>query len=924
MTSPVKASAPLEPTALVVAAILGSDVELARRGLESIAHEKVSATYLVGPGDNLRALAEAVEALWAESVHDMIADLDAKVSHVWILHDDARPRRGALSTLVSESLRVDASLAGSKVLAEGGELESVGGATDVFLRPYSGLTPGEIDQGQYDVVRDVAFIPGASVLIRRDLLRGLDGPDPFLAPDSAAIDLAQRARVAGGRVVVVPSSEVFHDRVCVDRVPGWREQAGEFRALLKVYSPVTLLWALPLALVVSMVNSLGRLAIGQGRPVLNLLYSVAWNIKNIRTTVSERGKTKRIRQVGDEELFRYQLGGSLVLTQLGSDVTSWLRSRTAEGSTASQWMEDRRGFWQEVGFLAAALGLAVGLVASRKIWNGAMPATGYALPLSDALGGLMSYAGGWNPSSLGTPASVHPAVGLVALTQFLLFDRGPLTMTLLTLSSVTLAYSGMVRLLRRLGLGKAGRALGAWATALGPVALASADLGYWPATLASGFAPWAVYLSLEAFPTDRWKRFGRIGFGILATGAMVMLVPLSVVIPLAFVLGWAVVGTRMPGHSRAHNGIARAGLLGAASLVFISPWLVWGSWDDLVFDGLPLWWNVPPQVAIAFLSVLLLTVLMGSLRLAEVAGWGGMMTLVGVWLARSAAVGLGVEPGAAGLVLASLGVGLVIGSAGDLPNFLREHRVRYAAWIVTAGAIGLVAVSAAVMLADGRLGYGPDQFGESMNFTLARSDAHGPDRVLFIGPDLPGGARLVDGVTYRVGSAPVVPLSEAWISDEREGDFALAAFLRSLIDEGGLRPGADLALFGIKWVVSTGDNDLEDAFVARLDMAKLPILDTPFAIYENLEPASRATEGASYNPAGAGWYDAIGLQDVVLAENPAPGWMSDAQEFGVTVTPTSGVITYAPDPTRRALGWLALGVALMCFSAVAASAMKSR
>ena len=139
-----------------------------------------------------------------------------------------------------------------------------------------------------------------------------------------------------------------------------------------------------------------------------------------------------------------------------------------------------------------------------------------------------------------------------------------------------------------------------------------------------------------------------------------------------------------------------------------------------------------------------------------------------------------------------------------------------------------------------------------------------------------------------------------------------------------MRPGADLAPFGIKWVVSTGDNDLEDAFVARLDMAKLPIFDTPFAIYENLEPAPRATGGASYNPAGAGWYDAIGLQDVVLAENPAPGWMSDAQEFGVTVTPTSGVIAYAPDPTRRALGWLALGVALMCFSAVAASAVKSR
>ncbi|NIS34385.1 MAG: hypothetical protein GWN07_27770, partial [Actinobacteria bacterium] len=52
---------------------------------------------------------------------------------------------------------------------------SVGFATDVFAAPYTGLQPDEVDQEQYDVIRDVAAVSAASMLIRRDLLMGLGG-----------------------------------------------------------------------------------------------------------------------------------------------------------------------------------------------------------------------------------------------------------------------------------------------------------------------------------------------------------------------------------------------------------------------------------------------------------------------------------------------------------------------------------------------------------------------------------------------------------------------------------------------------------------------------------------------------------------------------------------------------------------------------
>ena len=61
------------------------------------------------------------------------------------------------------------------------------------------------------------------------------GLDPELSLDAAGLDLSQRARLAGGRVIVVPSSEVFHPLDCPDHQPGWRQQAGRQRAMLIAY-----------------------------------------------------------------------------------------------------------------------------------------------------------------------------------------------------------------------------------------------------------------------------------------------------------------------------------------------------------------------------------------------------------------------------------------------------------------------------------------------------------------------------------------------------------------------------------------------------------------------------------------------------------------------------------------------------------------
>ena len=103
---------------------------------------------------------------------------------------------------MGELARSDAAVAGSKILIDGGtdrtaELESVGGATDVYGDVYTGLDPDELDLEQYDVVREVSYVLAVSLLVRRDLLRGLGGFDPRLG--SAGIKHRFLSEGASGR-----------------------------------------------------------------------------------------------------------------------------------------------------------------------------------------------------------------------------------------------------------------------------------------------------------------------------------------------------------------------------------------------------------------------------------------------------------------------------------------------------------------------------------------------------------------------------------------------------------------------------------------------------------------------------------------------------------------------------------------------------
>ena len=493
MTTPSEASDRPRVLAVVVAGE-GDDIGAV---LESIEGQVYGIEDVVVMADRSRALPPdaPIQPKRVSSMADVLAVAGDRVEYLWLLGSRTIARRDALAALVATAVQVDASVVGSKVLdvSNPQQLLSVGGATDVFGFPFTGLERGELDQEQFDVIRDVACLEPASVLVRRDLAGGLGGLDRKLPYLATGLDLCQRARVVGGRVVVGPTSEVFTRAAGEDRVHTWREQAGRIRVMMKTYSLVTLLWSLPALLMVGLVSALYRTARGSWGAFPDWIGAWAWNVRHLTSTLAARRRAPAISMESDGELFRFQVRGSVQLRAIASDIGATFGAGS-DFDEEEDGFHESQAFWQRPSVLAIAAGVAFLIVLTRSIIMEGLPSTGFVLPLSEsAWNTLRAYAGGWHLAGLGSSEPMHPSVGATAAVQLLLGNRGALAATILTVGSAASAAVGTFALVRRAGLGLGAAMLAAgcswqvsrpwcWrARATGP--------GFSPSVVSHGHAP---------------------------------------------------------------------------------------------------------------------------------------------------------------------------------------------------------------------------------------------------------------------------------------------------------------------------------------------------------------------------------------------------------------------------------------------------
>ncbi len=136
----------------------------------------------------------------------------AKGEYILFLNNDTQVQKNWLKPLVELMERDSAiGLTGSKLVYANGMLQEAGGIIWKDASAWNYGNRSDPDNPEFNYVKDVDYISGASILIRTSLWKEIGGFDEYFAPayceDS---DLAFEVRKRGYRVVYQPASVVVH------------------------------------------------------------------------------------------------------------------------------------------------------------------------------------------------------------------------------------------------------------------------------------------------------------------------------------------------------------------------------------------------------------------------------------------------------------------------------------------------------------------------------------------------------------------------------------------------------------------------------------------------------------------------------------------------------------------------------------------
>ncbi|MGF1618279.1 MAG: hypothetical protein ACFCU2_10835 [Acidimicrobiia bacterium] len=877
---------------VVVTPVDGADIVAALASIRRQAYDGDIDVTIVGEAES--GISEGMNL--SASLDIAVSETEPSFDYLWILHADARPRPDALASLVREVERHHAGLGASKLLKAGTRdvLEAIGSATDVFGEPYTGLDELEVDLQQYDVVREVAYVTSVSMLVRRDLARGLGGLDRLMPPDAAGLDFSQRARLAGARVIIVPSSEVYHQGRC-HAAEGWTERAGRLRAMLIAYRGLTLAWVIPVSLLVGLLDSILNLFLWRWKHPASYLGTWAWNIFHLPSTFSARRRASSIRSVGDEELFRYQTSGSVRLRSVGDELTARVLLMFDEDQAITRSVKRA---WSSPGILGALVAVVVVMLSSRGLVFGGIPNAGLNFPFEAPSIALERFFGGWNETGLGSPVPVHPSVGFAGLASFVWFGAEGAARTLLTIGFGVIAVTGMGRMLGRLGLRGPGRYIAGIVAIAGPGTAMLTGVGSWTALAAAALLPW-VLRAVFVHPVDAQRgRLGAIGWAVTFGCLVAAVSPALIIVPALAWLIWRAQGGR---RSRVVLALAAAAG-GVVAVNFVSGDPGW------LFDSSRRLGVVPELIWPGLVLLAALPLFLDESRYRRIAGMGALLGLGGIVVATIGAAGPGVEEAA--LVTASVGAATVVGVALD--------RIKFGVipLISVLAALVMLAVSTAAIFG-GSLGLPGGDRNADLSFAETLADDGQPRRILYASTDaglVPGEARSGPGFWYRVLDGSGTTIDEIWLPPERAGDRQLSAVVNRIASGEVLRPGASLAEFGIGWIVVDGpESALDSALESQLDVVPLPF-DSVARVYENPNavPIAVSDRGEVWATEGAGWIGDAGPGRVALAINYTTGWEPAGGQVGwyTSVSESSGIASYSGHTVNLTLGYASAVVLL--------------
>lgn len=198
-------------------------------------------------------------------------------------------------------------------------IQSIGSVLDATLSTYS-VGYNQKDTGQYDKGCEITFACGAAMIIRRTLIEriGLFDPHYFFYHDDC--DLGWRARLAGYKIVSVPSSVVYHkgQGTSTNTIKENRRLfllfISRIGLLIKNPELKNFLKLGPLVGLSLSMDILGMLLQGDINTPIRI---IMWTFGNFKYNWRYRQLVqKQIRKVADDEIFRSFLGSSIFIHRI--------------------------------------------------------------------------------------------------------------------------------------------------------------------------------------------------------------------------------------------------------------------------------------------------------------------------------------------------------------------------------------------------------------------------------------------------------------------------------------------------------------------------------------------------------------------------------------------------------------------------------
>jgi GT2 family glycosyltransferase len=800
------------------------------------------------------------------------SDAAARADYVLLMRDDTVLAPGAIGALVEAAERMEGvGVAGPKVLDadDPSILRDIGQSIDLFGHPYSPLEKGEIDQGQYDRIREVFHVTSAAMLVSMAAVARAGGPDERLGGEFDAMDLCWRIRLAGFRVLWTPAAVAVRAvRAREPRTPDKRgarvrttyeRERSAIASMLKNYGLLSLLWVLPVAFGVSVLRVLSYLLTRRFEDAYQVGAAWAWNVTHLLGTARLRARAQSVRVIPDRRIRQLMAPTWLRVHRWSRAVVDAFRPAAliATGEERpSTWARVRASAGAHPVAFAWVLAALVAAIAYRHLLTAPVLTGGALAQFPSSPGGFFQeFASGLRHTALGGTAPASPALPMLGVASALALGRPFLAQKIILLILPALAAVGSYRALRSIPVGRMGAVLGSVCYALSPVVLWGLSDGRLPELVFLAGLPWLASRLIGFFGSNPPRRRVR-----WIVGAALGLAALGCFVPGAFLAALIVtaVAVLFPGGGGRLVGLVRAALAiaGAAALAWPVISGITGSAGRSLGDatGVPTFaealrtvvGSAPGDWALAFFLPVAAALGLGfaSGRLRRPAARSLLMAIAGVYLAWAAGNGwlpVWFSNPAVFAALAAFGMASLVGMGTDSAVEGLHRRSFGIAQVGSAALIAVLSVGVAgqaIQAARGawRIG-GPDRI--SPAYAAIQPEGAPAYRILWVGHSLggafpaPGGppSGIAAAGTASIRFSVTAPAGASAYDIGRPlagaGYDALARTLSAIMSGPTRHGGALLAPFGIRYVVA-GAGDLPPPSLARL-LQQLDLVGTSAA-----------------------------------------------------------------------------------------------